>query len=119
LWLALDKTPPKRACFHLNNEKHGSKTPLTVVPYQGLTINFCDEINSQFILRGLRNANDFQYESQIAQMNQALNNNVLSVFVVCDAKYAAINSTIVREIHKNKGDVSQFLPSAIDLNKAT
>jgi pantetheine-phosphate adenylyltransferase len=92
---------------------------VTVVPYQGLTINFCDEINSQFILRGLRNANDFQYESQIAQMNQALNNNVLSVFVVCDAKYAAINSTIVREIHKNKGDVSQFLPSAIDLNKAT
>lgn len=88
---------------------------VSVKPYSGLTIDFCREIGSKFILRGLRNPNDYQYESNIAMMNQAMDGEILSVFLVCDAEFAAINSTIVREIHKNGGDVSQFLPAAIDL----
>lgn len=89
---------------------------VSIKPYSGLTIDFCKEIGSKFILRGLRNPNDYQYESNIAMMNQALDAEILSVFLVCDAEYAAINSTIVREIHKNGGEVRQFLPEAIDLN---
>ncbi|MDP4663449.1 MAG: pantetheine-phosphate adenylyltransferase [Salibacteraceae bacterium] len=89
-----------------------------VMAYSGLTIDFCKSIGSKFILRGLRNANDFQYESNIAMMNQALNQAIVTVFLACDAQFGAINSTIVREIHKNGGDVAQFLPSNIDLNQA-
>jgi pantetheine-phosphate adenylyltransferase len=91
-------------------------TNVDVVPFKGLTVDFCREQNAQFILRGLRNPNDYQYESAIAQMNQALNSDVTTVFLICDPEYAAISSSIVREIHKNAGDVKQFLPKAINLN---
>jgi len=91
-------------------------TNVDVIPFKGLTVDFCREQNAQFILRGLRNPNDYQYESAIAQMNQALNSDVTTVFLICDPEYAAISSSIVREIHKNVGDVKQFLPKAINLN---
>jgi len=91
-------------------------TNVDVIPFKGLTVDFCREQNAQFILRGLRNPNDYQYESAIAQMNQALNSDVTTVFLICDPEYAAISSSIVREIHKNAGDVKQFLPKAINLN---
>jgi len=88
---------------------------IDVASFKGLTVDFCRSNGAEFILRGLRNPNDFQYESSIAQMNQGLNGEVLTVFLLCDAKYAAINSSIVREIHKNNGDVKQFLPESIVL----
>jgi len=87
-----------------------------VVQFQGLTVDFCQKNEAQFILRGLRNPNDYQYESSIAQKNQAMNSEVTSVFLICDPEYAAISSTIVREVFKNGGNVSQFLPKAIQLD---
>ncbi len=78
--------------------------------YEGLTIDLCKKLNAHFILRGLRNFHDFKYEQDIAHMNSAMNNSVQTIFMLCEPKYIAINSSIVREIIKNNGDVKQFLP---------
>ena len=87
-----------------------------VAGFKGLTVDFCIKNDANFILRGLRNPNDYQFESNIAQMNQSLQPSITSVFLICDPAYAAINSSIVREIFKNGGDVSQFLPKAVRLD---
>ena len=97
-------------------ETFADNKKIEAIPFQGLTVDFCRENNAQFILRGLRNPNDYQYESSIAQMNQALNSEVTSVFLICDPEFAAISSSIVREIYKNGGNVSQFLPKAMKLD---
>jgi pantetheine-phosphate adenylyltransferase len=88
---------------------------VTVEAIKGLTVEFCKEHQASFLLRGLRNANDFEYERSIAHMNQSLNDDVTTVFLLCDAELAAINASIVREIYKNGGDVAQFLPTPIVL----
>ena len=90
-----------------------SEPRISVELLTGLTVDYCVNHNCNFILRGLRNAQDFQYESAIAQMNQAMQKSVETLFLLCDPRYAAINSSIVREIHKNGGDIQQFVPFAI------
>jgi len=61
-------------------------------------------------LRGLRNTTDFEYENSIAQINRNLNSELESVFLITSPKFAPINSSIIREVHRYKGDVSVFLP---------
>lgn len=80
-----------------------------VETYQKLTVDFADEIGAKFILRGLRDSKDFDYEKPIAHMNREINASVETVFLLTDQKYAAINSSIVREIHKIKGAIDKFV----------
>ncbi len=87
-----------------------------VVTFEGLTVDLCKKHGASFILRGLRNPADFQYESNIAHMNEGLDPSIQSVFLLCDPRFAAINASIVREIFKNGGDVSNFIPNTIDLH---
>jgi pantetheine-phosphate adenylyltransferase len=61
-------------------------------------------------LRGLRNTTDFEYENSIAQMNKYLNSDLESVFLITSPEYAAINSSIIREVHRYEGDINVFLP---------
>lgn len=84
-----------------------------VVAFEGLTVDFCMRIGARFILRGVRNGGDFEYERSIAQMNKALQPEVETLLLFSDAAFTAIHSTIIREIIKNKGDVSQFLPESV------
>lgn len=84
--------------------------------YEGLTVSFCQRSNANYIIRGLRNAEDFHFESGIAQMNRELAVEVDTIFMVTSPEYSAISSTIVRDIHRNGGDVSRFIPNAIQLN---
>lgn len=88
---------------------------IEVKTIDALTVDFCVKHRAAFLIRGLRNGSDFEYERSIAHMNQALNDNVTTVFLLCDASLSAINASIVREIYKNGGDVSQFLPREIVL----
>ena len=83
--------------------------------YKGLTIEYCKQIGAQFLLRGIRNTNDFEYEQSIAQMNRSLNSDVETVLLFTAPDLSAINSTIVRDIVKNNGDVAQFLPEGINV----
>jgi pantetheine-phosphate adenylyltransferase len=66
------------------------------------------------LLRGLRNTTDFEYENSIAQVNKYLNEGLESVFLITAPEYAAISSTIIREVHKFRGNVDEFLPYTIE-----
>ena len=121
--IAIGVNSTKTSLFDLEHRKtwiestFASDEQVDVQTFEGLTIDFCKKHGAHFILRGLRNAIDFSYEQNIAQMNQAMASDVLSVFIMCDPEYAAINSSIVREIYRNGGDVSSFLPTAIQIDE--
>lgn len=95
---------------HFKDEKN-----LEVISFEGLTVDFCKKNSASVIIRGLRNTLDFQFEYEIANMNRKLAPEIESVFIVALPEHSAINSTIVREIYKNGGDVSAFLPAGIKL----
>ncbi len=81
--------------------------------YDGLTINFCKKNNANFILRGIRYVSDFEYEKAIADANRTLDATIETVFLTCEPKYTSIASTIVRDIIRNGGDASHFLPEVV------
>lgn len=81
--------------------------------YSGLTVDFCKEIGAKYMIRGIRTVSDFEYEKAIAQMNHALVPEIESIFIVSKPGYSSISSTIVRDILRNKGDISQFVPKAV------
>lgn len=93
------------------------RSMIKVMSYTGLTVDFCRESGAQYLLRGLRTAADFEYERAIAQINKAMFPQLESVFLLTLPSHTPINSTIVRDIIRNGGDASQFVPSAIDLSK--
>jgi pantetheine-phosphate adenylyltransferase len=82
-----------------------------VATYEGLTVQYCKEIGAQYMIRGIRSTSDFEYEKAIAQMNHAMYPDLESIFILSKPGYSAISSTIVRDILRNKGDVSQFVPA--------
>jgi pantetheine-phosphate adenylyltransferase len=83
---------------------------IRVVTYNELTASFVKKFDARFLLRGLRNTTDFEYENSIAQVNTYLNSDLESVFLITSPEYAAINSSIIREVHKYDGNINVFLP---------
>ena len=81
--------------------------------YEGLTIDYCKKIGANFILRGIRYVSDFEYEKTIADANRALDKTIETVFLTGEPKYTSVASTIVRDIIKNHGDASHFLPKEV------
>lgn len=81
--------------------------------YEGLTINFCQKIGAHFILRGIRYVSDFEYEKTIADANRTLDRDIETVFLTGEPKYTSVASTIVRDIIRNGGDASHFLPEVV------
>ena len=81
---------------------------IRVTTYQKLTVEYCQEIEARYILRGLRDTNDFEYEKAIAQMNLQISG-IETVFFMTDPEVAPISATIVREIARNNGDISSFV----------
>jgi pantetheine-phosphate adenylyltransferase len=81
--------------------------------YEGLTVNFCRKIGAKFILRGIRYVSDFEYEKTIADANRTLDNNIETIFLTGEPKFTSVASTIVRDIIRNGGDASQFLPEVV------
>jgi pantetheine-phosphate adenylyltransferase len=81
-----------------------------IVAYEGLTVEFCRSIDANYMIRGIRTVSDFEYEKAIAQMNHTLAPDIESIFIVSKPGYSAVSSTIVRDILRHNGDVSQFIP---------
>jgi pantetheine-phosphate adenylyltransferase len=81
--------------------------------YEGLTIDFCNKVGARFILRGIRYVSDFEYEKTIADANRTMDPNIETIFLTGEPKYTSVASTIVRDIIKNGGDASPFLPDAV------
>lgn len=99
---SLEKRIKHIECLFLDQSK------ISVQTYQKLTVDFCKEIGANFIIRGLRDSKDFEFERSIAHMNFEISG-IETVFFLTDIKYGAINSSIIREIHKNGGDISPFV----------
>jgi pantetheine-phosphate adenylyltransferase len=87
-----------------------------VVTFNNLTVDFCREIGAKYILRGLRNSTDFQYERNIARINQELDSEIETIFLMTKPDDAAISSSLVREILSFGRDVSQFIPEEITIS---
>jgi pantetheine-phosphate adenylyltransferase len=83
---------------------------VSVVVYNELTSTLAKKYEANFLVRGLRNTTDFEYENTISQMNRFLNDSLDTVFLITSPQYAAISSTVIREVHRYGGDVSEFLP---------
>ena len=83
--------------------------------FEKLTADFCKKVNAKWILRGLRNASDFDYEKTISQLNYIVGNGVETIFLISQPQFSHISSTIVREIIKGGGDASPFLPSQVKI----
>ncbi|MFT4524105.1 MAG: pantetheine-phosphate adenylyltransferase [Bacteroidia bacterium] len=90
---------------------------VTVEEYSGLTVDYCKKVGSNFIVRGLRTSADFEFERGIGQMNRAMHPNLETVFLLSEPELSAINSTIVRDILANGGDVAKFVPTGLDMTK--
>lgn len=83
---------------------------ITVQTFSELTAEFAKRNNARYLLRGLRNTTDFEYENSIAQVNRNLNPELESVFLITSPSFASISSSIIREVHRYNGDVSSMIP---------
>ena len=86
---------------------------VSVITYEGLTVDFAREQGVQFLLRGLRNPADFEFEKAIAQANREMVPDLETVFLLTSARYAYISSSIVREVYNHRGDFQKFVPSSV------
>jgi pantetheine-phosphate adenylyltransferase len=117
--VAVGKNANKKYMFPLEQrlawlkECFKNEAKVTVDTYRGLTVNFCQEKEAQFILRGLRNPADFEFEKAIAQTNRKLTGQVETIFLLTASGLSSISSSIVRDVLRNKGDYTQFVPKAV------
>ena len=95
-------------------ETFSSYDNIKVIVYNELTADLAKKYDAKFLLRGLRNTTDFEYENSISQVNRYLNESLESVFLITSPKFASISSTIIREVHRYNGDITEFLPYKID-----
>ena len=116
--IAIGTNSSKSYMFSLEDRKkfiletYAEQPKVSVATYQGLTIDFCKKVNSDYILRGLRNPADFEFEKAIAQTNRKMSS-IETVFLLTSADASYISSSIVRDILFNKGDVSMLVPKAV------
>ena len=118
--IGIDKKSKKKHMFTLAERRafieacFEQESAVRVETYEGLTIDFCKAIEADFILRGVRNNGDFEFEKAIARTNRHLSK-IETVFLLTSAETSYISSSIVREIIRNKGDYSTFIPAQIKI----
>lgn len=95
------------------NEIFRDEPKIEAVIYDGLTVECCKRVKANYILRGIRYVNDFEYEKAIADMNRSLDAHIETIFLTCLPKFTSVASTLVRDVIRNGGDVSQFVPDAV------
>ena len=117
--IAIGVNTKKTTLFDLEKRKEWLKIAFSNNPkvrveaYEGLTVDFCKTVNATFLLRGLRNGTDFDYESHIAQLNKALWNNIETIFIMCNPELSYISSTLVRDLIIHKADYQRYLPVGV------
>jgi pantetheine-phosphate adenylyltransferase len=117
--VAVGKNSTKATLFSIEQRVNWIKqvfkddAQVEVDSYEGLTVDYCVKKGARFILRGLRTSSDFGFERAIGQVNKALLPEVETVFILALPEHSAISSTIIRDIIRNGGDASQFVPKAV------
>ena len=84
--------------------------------FEGLTVHYCEKVGAKYLIRGLRNGSDFDYEKTISQLNNIVGDDIETVFFISRPNFSHISSTIVREIIKGRGDASPFLPPEVKID---
>ena len=116
--VAIGINSSKKCMFSLDERKkfinthYANEFKIKVMEYEGLTVDFCSTIKADFILRGLRNPADFEFEKAIAQTNHKLTG-IDTVFFLTTAKNSYISSSIVREVIINSGDYTKLVPACV------
>ena len=119
--LAVGQNSTKKYLFKLNQrlkwlrEVFADYDKISVDSYEGLTVHYCKSIGAQYMIRGLRQASDFDYEKTISQLNSMLDDNIETVFLISRPEYSHISSTIVREIIKGKGNFDKLIPPSMKI----
>ncbi len=122
LIIAIGVNAEKRYMFSEDERKHfiaeafKDEAKIKVMTYSGLTIDFCREINAHYILRGLRNAGDFEFEKAIAHTNRKLSH-IETVFLLTSSGLSYISSSIVRDVIRNGGDYTSLVPPTVKVTK--
>jgi pantetheine-phosphate adenylyltransferase len=96
------------------NEIFKQEPRVKAIVYDGLTVECCKTVQAGFILRGIRYVNDFEYEKAIADMNRSLDGEIETIFLTCLPQYTSVASTLVRDVIRNGGDASPFLPDVVN-----
>jgi pantetheine-phosphate adenylyltransferase len=116
--IAIGINGDKKYMFSLEDRKRfieetfKNESKISVITYEGLTIDLCQKINANFILRGLRNPADFEFEKAIAHTNRRLSK-IETVFLLTAAKTSYISSSIVRDVIRNHGEYELLVPDAV------
>ncbi len=119
--VAIGINEQKKSLFPLEQRKEWIKKVFSdypsveVITYEGLTVDLCRRLDISYILRGLRTSADFEFERSIGQMNKKMLPDLETVFLLTIPEHTALNSGIVRDIIRNGGDASQFIPEGINI----
>jgi len=122
LIIAIGINADKKYMFSLEERKkfimdaYKDEPKIKVMTYKGLTVHFCKEINADFILRGLRNPADFEFEKAIAHTNRSLSE-IETVFLLTSSGKSYISSSIVRDVIRNGGDYTGLVPNTVQVKK--
>ncbi|WP_281540854.1 pantetheine-phosphate adenylyltransferase [Maribacter aestuarii] len=118
LIIAIGENSEKKYMFSLEErtkfikEAYKNETKIKVLTYKGLTVDFCRQIEANFILRGLRNPADFEFEKAIAHTNRKLSE-IETVFLLTSSGKSYISSSIVRDVIRNGGDYTGLVPDSV------
>lgn len=116
IFIAIGNNPKKNRYFDINlikekiHKLYSSNPSIDVVNYNKLTATLAKDLNANFILRGLRNTTDFEFENSISQINKDLNSNLETIFLITSPKLAPISSSIIRDVIRYGGDINKYLP---------
>jgi pantetheine-phosphate adenylyltransferase len=122
LIIAIGKNADKNYMFSLEERMHfiseafKEEKQIKVLTYEGLTVDFCKKVDAQYILRGLRNPGDFEFEKAIAHTNRKLSE-IETVFLLTSSGKSYISSSIVRDVIRNGGDYTGLVPESVRVTK--
>ena len=122
LIIAIGKNADKKYMFTLEErtlfikETFKNEPKIKVMTYEGLTVDFCQKVNANYILRGLRNPGDFEFEKAIAHTNRKLSE-IETVFLLTSSGKSYISSSIVRDVIRNGGDYTSLVPAAVRIKR--
>lgn len=115
IYVAIGENANKKYCFPLEKRQQwirqvfSQESAVEVAVYEGLTVDFCRKVMAQFILRGLRNPLDFQYEKDIAEANRRLAPEIETIFLLSSPELAHVSSSLVRELYHHQGNYSDYV----------
>ena len=119
LIIGIGTNSTKQYLFPIEKRKNWIETTfakfsnISVMTYDGLTVDFAANVNAKYIFRGLRSGVDFEFEKPIADTNSILNPNIETIFLLADKNFGMISSSIVREIIRNQGNIEKLVPKCV------